>query len=213
MLPSTPLHHLLLRQAGRPLVMAGGSRGDEPTCVSNDAARRRLGKIADAFLVDDREVVARYEDSVAMMRAKGPVLLRRARGIAPAPLELPAEVSPVLGTGAQRHGAFCLAAGNRAFLSPDIGDLGRDGTMVAYRDALNRYGGVFGVDPQTVAHDLHPDWAATRFARSTGLPAVAVQHHHAHMAAVMAEHGLIGLRARRGVRRLRPGDRRDGLGR
>lgn len=192
MLPSTPLHHLLLREAGLPLVMTSGNRNDEPICTGNDEASERLAGIADAFLVYDREIVARYDDSVVRVWRGGFVVMRRARSCAPAPLELPAESLPALGTGAELHGAFCLASGTRAYLSQHVGDLQTEEAMGSYRAALERYEHVFGIAPDLVAHDLHPDLLTTRFAQELGLPCVPVQHHHAHVASVMAEYGLEG---------------------
>jgi hydrogenase maturation protein HypF len=194
MLPSTPLHHLLLRATGVPLVMTSGNATDEPICIDNDEALERLHPIADGFVVHDRGIVSRYDDSVTRIRADAsmPSVLRRARSYAPDPIRLLAAVRPALGTGALLHGAFCLAAGDRAYLSQHIGDLDTDDAMAAYREALERYRALFGIEPDVVAHDLHPDFATTRFAQALGLPAVAVQHHHAHVAATMAEHGLEG---------------------
>jgi hydrogenase maturation protein HypF len=192
MLPSTPLHHLLLRETDRPLVMTSGNRSEEPICTSNEEARERLAGIADAFLVHDRGIVARYDDSVTRTWRGATVLLRRARSFAPAGLPLSVAVRPTLGCGAELHGTFCLAEEERAFVSQHIGDLETGEAMSAYRDALDRYRRILGIEPELVAHDLHPDFLTTRFAHETGLPAVAVQHHHAHVAAVMAEHGVDG---------------------
>jgi hydrogenase maturation protein HypF len=192
MLPSTPLHHLLLREIQTPLVMTSGNLSDEPICIENGEARKRLGGVADAFLLHDREIVARYDDSVTRCWRNGPVVLRRARSFAPAPIELAEAVQPILGAGAELHGAFCLAAGTRAFLSQHIGDLDTEEAMEAYADALQRYRWLFGIQPEVVAHDLHPDFLSTRFAEETGLQPVAVQHHHAHVAAVIAEYRLEG---------------------
>jgi hydrogenase maturation protein HypF len=192
MLPSTPLHHLLLREVGRPLVMTSGNRSDEPICIDNDEARRELKGIADAFLVHDREIVARYDDTVVRVWRSGPVVMRRARGCAPTPIELARDGQPTLGTGAELHGAFCLTNASRAYLSQHVGDLDTEEAMVAYRAALERYEHVFGLSPELVAHDLHPDFLTTRFAQELGVPAVAVQHHHAHVASVLAEHRLDG---------------------
>lgn len=192
MLPSTPLHHLLLREAGIPLVMTSGNLTDEPICIDDDEALRRLAGVADAFVLHDREIVARYDDSVVRCWRSAPVVMRRARSYAPSPLELPVAVKPILGAGAELHGAFCLAAGTRAFLSQHIGDLDTEEAMEAYAEALQRYRWVFGIEPEVVAHDLHPDFLSTRFAEETGLLPVAVQHHHAHIAAVVAEHRLEG---------------------
>jgi hydrogenase maturation protein HypF len=192
MLPSTPLHHLLLREAGRPLVMTSGNLSDEPIRTGNDEAVETLRSVADAFLLHDRGIVARYDDSVTAVWRGAPVVLRRARGLAPAPLRLAQWVAPTLGVGAELHAAFCLAGGDRAFLGQHVGDLDSEETLAAYRAALDRYRTLFAIEPEMVAHDLHPDFASTRLAESLGLPAVAVQHHHAHVAAVMAEHGLPG---------------------
>jgi hydrogenase maturation protein HypF len=195
MLPATPLHHLLLRAASGPLVMTSGNVSDEPICIGNDEALARLAGVADAFVLHDRAIVARYDDPVVWLRPhdERPSVARRARSLAPSSIELGSPVQvPTLGTGAELHGAFCLATGRRAFLSQHIGDLDTEEAMGAYRDALDRYRAIFRVEPQLVAHDLHPDFLTTRFAEELGLPRVAVQHHHAHVAATMAERGLEG---------------------
>jgi hydrogenase maturation protein HypF len=195
MLPATPLHHLLLREAGIPLVMTSGNASDEPICIENDDALERLAGIADAFLIHDRRVVARYDDSVALVRTDEvePSIVRRARSFAPHPIALSRSLPvAVAGTGALLHGAFCLGSGRRAFLSQHVGDLDTEEAMAAYADAYDRFREVFRIEPELVAHDLHPDLPTTRFAESTGLPTIAVQHHHAHVAATMAEHGLDG---------------------
>ena len=192
MLASTPMHHLLLRRAGLPLVMTSGNRSDEPICIADDDARDRLSDVADAFLVHDRAIVARYDDSVTRVWRGAPVVVRRARGFAPAPIELPEPVTPTLGVGAELHATFCLAAGGRAFVSQHVGDLDSEETLSAFDAALRRHRELFGIEPEIVAHDLHPDFLSTRLASSLGLPSVAVQHHHAHVAAVMAEHRLSG---------------------
>jgi hydrogenase maturation protein HypF len=190
MLPATPLHHLLLREAGLPLVMTSGNVSDEPICIDDDDALARLAGVAVAFLLHDRRIVARYDDSVTRVWRGAPVVIRRARSYAPSALTLPSDVPPTLGTGALLHGSFCLASGRRAFLSQHVGDLDSEESMAAYRDALERSKALFGIEPEIAAHDLHPDFATTRLAEESGLRTVAVQHHHAHVAAVMAEHGL-----------------------
>jgi len=193
MLPSTPLHHLLMSAFDRPLVMTSGNLSDEPICIANDEALARLHDVADAFLLHDREVVARYDDSVVQVHEGRTTVMRRARSYAPSAIRLPAPVRrPLLGVGAELHGAFCLASGDRAFLSQYIGDLDTDDAMRAYRDAFERYRTLFRVEPEAIAHDLHPDFLSTRFAEEFSLPMVAVQHHHAHVVATMAEHGLEG---------------------
>lgn len=190
LLPTTPLHHLLVTEVGRPLVMTSGNRSDEPIAVDDTDARRRLGPVADAFLVHDRRIACRYDDSVARVRGGAPALLRRARGYAPAPVTLPAEVAPTLAVGAELQTAFCLAAGRDAFLSPHVGDLDNDEALAAFRHSLDHHRRLLRIEPRVVAHDLHPDLSSTRLAEGLGLPRVAVQHHHAHVVAVMAEHGL-----------------------
>ena len=195
MLPATPLHHLLLRAVSGPLVMTSGNASDEPICIGNDEALDRLSGIADAFVLHDRAIVARYDDPVVWVRPQDerPSVARRARSFAPSSIDLASPIRvPTLGVGAELHGAFCLATGGRAFLSQHIGDLDTEEAMAAYRSALDTYREVFRVEPELVAHDLHPDFLTTRFAEELGLPRVAVQHHHAHIAATMAERGLEG---------------------
>jgi hydrogenase maturation protein HypF len=194
MLPSTPLHHLLLHAAGRPLVMTSGNVSHEPICTDEAEATVKLRGIADAFIVHDRPIVARYDDPVVRVRRRDPIpsVLRRARSYAPDPVRLAVQVRPSLGTGALLHGAFCLAVGDRAYLSQHVGDLDTEEAMAAYAEAFDRYRDLLGIEPEVVAHDLHPDFATTRFARTLGVRTVAVQHHHAHVAATMAEHGLAG---------------------
>ena len=192
MLPSTPLHHLLLRATSRPLVMTSGNRSDEPICIDEAEAVERLAGVADAFLVHDRRIVARYDDSVVSVRAGEPAVVRRARGWSPDPIRLPVKVRPVLAVGAQLQATFCLAEADLAHVSQHIGDLDDDATVAAYLDALHRQLRLLGVQPELVAHDLHPDMLSTRLAETFGLPQVAVQHHHAHVVSVMGEHGLQG---------------------
>jgi hydrogenase maturation protein HypF len=192
MLPSTPLHHLLLRATSRPLVMTSGNRSDEPICVDDAEALERLTGIADAFLVHDRRIVARYDDSVVAVRAGEPAVLRRARGWSPDPIRLPVAVRPVLAVGAQLHATFCLAEADLAHVSQHIGDLDDEPTLAAYLDAMQHQRLLLGIQPEIVAHDLHPDLLSSRLAETLGLPRVAVQHHHAHVVSVMGEHSLHG---------------------
>lgn len=191
MLAYTPLHHLLLREAAVPLVMTSGNRSDEPIATGNEEALDRLGGIADAFLMHDREIVARYDDSVLRVVRQAPVFLRRARGFAPLPIDLPLESPrPLLAVGPHLKNTFALLHGRRAYLSQHIGDLENIETVAHFQAALERFRTLFGVRPEVVAHDLHPGYLSTRLALDSGLPVVAaVQHHHAHVAAVMAEHG------------------------
>ena len=190
MLPTTPIHHLLLAALSRPVVMTSGNASEEPIAIRNAEAIARLGDIADGFLLHDRDVLARYDDSVVRMVDSRPIVIRRARGYAPAPLDLPIPSPvPLLAVGPHLKHTFTLVAGRRAFVSQHIGDLENLETLEHFRATLADYQRLFALEPAAVAHDLHPDYLSTRVALDLGLPAVAVQHHHAHVAAVLAEHG------------------------
>jgi len=193
MLAYTPLHLLLLDAVRRPLVMTSGNRSDEPIATGNAEALERLGDIADAFLLHDREIVARYDDSVLRAESGGPIVLRRARGYAPLPLELPVPTPrPLVAVGPHLKNTLTLAEGTRAFVSQHIGDLEDLKTLEHFRAVLDRYRSLFRVTPEVVVRDAHPGYLSTRIAEELGLPVLAVQHHHAHVAAVMAEHGVSG---------------------
>lgn len=194
LLPSTPLHHLLLEAAGHPLVMTSGNLSEEPIAIGNDEARERLDGIADGFLFHDREIVARYDDSVVRVAGAEPLLLRRARGIAPLPIPLPvAAPRPILAVGADLKNTFTLVDGNRAYVSQHIGDLESFETQQHFDDALLRFRTLFQVTPEVIARDLHPGYHSTRIAEAMApRPVLTVQHHHAHIAAVLAEHGETG---------------------
>jgi len=192
-LPYTPLHHLLLRACGLPLVMTSGNLSEEPIAAENDEALRRLSGIADYFLVHDRAIRSRYDDSVAMVVDGTPRLLRRARGIAPHPVELPFDVRPVLAVGPQMKNTFCLASGRLAFVSQHIGDLDSVEPLDHFEATIDLYERLFRIEPEVVVHDLHPDYASTAFARdlaARGISALPVQHHHAHIASCIAENSL-----------------------
>jgi len=192
MLPSTPLHVLLLEAVGRPLVMTSGNRSEEPIAIGNGEARQRLGAIADGFLMHDREILSRTDDSVLRLVDHDVVCLRRARGYSPLPLALPVPSPvPLLAVGPHLKNTFTLVLGEQAWVSPHIGDLEDLEGLEHFRFMLGVYRRLFGIDPQAVVHDLHPGYLSTRIALELGLPAtLAVQHHHAHIAAVMAEHGV-----------------------
>jgi hydrogenase maturation protein HypF len=193
MLAYTPLHRLLLDAVSRPLIMTSGNRTDEPIATGIDDARRRLAGIADALLLHDREITARYDDSLVRVIDGGPLLLRRSRGYAPLPLALPvATPQALLAVGPLLKNTFTLAAGASAFVSQHIGDLENLETLEHFDAAVDAYKRLFRVTPRAVAHDLHPGYMSTRLATAMGLTTVAVQHHHAHVAAVMAEHGIQG---------------------
>lgn len=194
MLAYTPLHHLLLEAVGRPLVMTSGNLSEEPMAAKDDDAIGRLAGIADLFLAHDREIENRCDDSVARVIAGRPVVLRRSRGYVPRPIALRRPVRrPVLACGAHLKNTFCLAAGNQAWLGPHIGDLDNLEAVRAFEEQVERLQRFLGIRPELIAHDLHPDYASTAYALRRPEPAkVAVQHHHAHVASAVAEHGLEG---------------------
>jgi hydrogenase maturation protein HypF len=194
MAPYTPLHQLLAQDAGVPLVMTSGNVSDEPIAFEDDDALQRLGEIADRFLVHDRPIATRTDDSVARVVRDRPLLLRRSRGFVPASIDLPlAAARPLLGCGAEQKAAFCLAAGTRAWVSHHIGDIKNYETLRSLQDGVAHFERLFEVTPQVVAHDLHPDYLSTRYAlERDDVELVGVQHHHAHLAATLAEHGEQG---------------------
>jgi hydrogenase maturation protein HypF len=197
LLPYAPLHHLLLAEARRPLVMTSGNLSEEPIAFEDEDALRRLGGIADLFLVHDRPIASRCDDSVARVVAGRPLVMRRARGWVPRPVRVARRFSrPVLAVGAQLKNAVCLARGDEATLGPHVGDLDALETYAAFEATIARLEGFLALRPEVVACDLHPLYLSTRYAReraaALGAPLVQVQHHHAHAAAAMAEHGLEG---------------------
>jgi hydrogenase maturation protein HypF len=194
MLAYTPLHHLLLLDAGCPLVLTSGNVSDEPIAYTDDDARSRLAGIADAWLTHDRAIHIRTDDSVARSIAAHPPrpqILRRSRGMVPEALALPvACAEPVLACGAELKSTFCVARGTRAWVGHHIGDLRTAETLRSYREGVAHFEELFDVRPRVVAHDLHPDYLSTAYAlEREDVRRVAVQHHHAHLAAVLAEHG------------------------
>ncbi|MDQ6694302.1 MAG: carbamoyltransferase HypF [Chloroflexota bacterium] len=202
MLPYTPLHHLLLQAfassigQSRPaaLVMTSGNLGDEPIAYGDSDAQRRLAPLADAILLHDREIHVRCDDSVARIAAGGEQIFRRSRGYAPEPLTLPvASPLPLLACGGHLKNSFCLVKGAQAFVSHHIGDLENVETQTSFREGIQHFGRLFDIYPQAVAHDLHPEYLATKHALDLDLPRkIGVQHHHAHIASVIAEHSLEG---------------------
>jgi hydrogenase maturation protein HypF len=193
MLPYTPLHHLLLDAVGRPLVMTSGNLSDEPICHRTRDAVTRLRGIADAFLIHDRPIAVRCDDSVACVIAGAPMIMRRARGYVPRPIVLHTPVSaPILAFGGHLKNTFCLARGELAYLGPHVGDLGSIEASDFLAEQIERMCHLLDFVPEVVAHDLHPDYESTRMALARPELRVAVQHHHAHVAAAIAEHGLSG---------------------
>lgn len=195
MLPYTPLHHILLRDTGLPLVMTSGNLSEEPIARDNDEALRRLSGIADCFLLHNRDIYSRYDDSVVMMENGTTQLIRRARGYAPNPIRLPFGTRQVLGCGAEEKNTFCLTRDRYAFVSQHIGDMENVETLEHFDNTISLYERLFRIRPEIAAHDLHPDYLATAYARELGerggLRLVPVQHHHAHIASCMADNGLV----------------------
>ncbi len=198
MLPYSPLHQLLGADVGEALVMTSGNLSDEPIAFADDDAADRLAGIADAFLVHDRPIHIRTDDSVvrALDSELGgpPLMIRRSRGYVPTAVELPIRTSgPILGCGAELKSTFCLAKGTRAWVGHHIGDLKNFETLESFRSGIEHFERLFAATPAIIAHDLHPDYLATRYAlERDGLEPVGVQHHHAHLAACLAEHGELG---------------------
>jgi hydrogenase maturation protein HypF len=189
MLPYAPLHHLLCGDFGKPLVMTSGNLSDEPIAFENGEAHRRLSGVADAFLEHDRPIHRRCEDSV--VRSRFP--LRRSRGFAPATLPLPVPArEPILATGGELKSTFALARGDGAFLSPHLGDLDDEQAYRAFLDDVALYLAMLELEPALIACDMHPDYLASKWAREQEQPLLEIQHHHAHAAACLAEHGESG---------------------
>jgi hydrogenase maturation protein HypF len=190
MLPYTPLHHLLIAEFGGPLVMTSGNLAGEPQVIGNAEAREKLGGFADAFLMHDREIARRLDDSVE--RAAPPMVLRRARGRVPGTLPLPEgfeDAPQVVAYGGQMKAAMCLLKNGQALLGHHLGELDEALTWEAFLAADADYAALFDHAPALVACDPHPGYRATHHAHGRGLPVIEVQHHHAHMAACMAENG------------------------
>jgi hydrogenase maturation protein HypF len=193
-LPYTPLHHLLMAAVDRPLVMTSANVSEEPICKDNGEARRRLGGIADALLIHDRDIAMRCDDSVARVIAGVPTLMRRSRGWVPRPFMLAKPLRrPILACGAHLKNTFCLAAGDTAYFGPHIGDLETVATLGFLEEAVERMQTILSIDPEVVAHDLHPGYLSTRYALGRrGVEHVGVQHHHAHVVSALAEHSREG---------------------
>ncbi len=192
MLPSTPLHHLLLRDAGIPLIATSGNRSDEPICMDERSVRQTLGHIADLFLVHDRPIARHVDDSIVRLMAGREIVLRRARGYAPLPVMLDRPAPDLLAVGAHLKSTVALSRGNAIFISQHLGDLETPEAFEAFRHESRRIQELFAGGPVAVVSDLHPDYLSSRYARSRPEPVITVQHHVAHVAACMAENGITG---------------------
>ncbi|MGX2030789.1 carbamoyltransferase HypF [Methylocaldum gracile] len=190
MLPASPLHHLLARYFGAPLVCTSGNRGNEPICISPEEAQQRLAGIADGFLVHDRPIRQPLDDSVLRIADGKVLMLRRARGYVPRPVTLDADTPPILAAGGHLKNTVAYADGRRVILSQHLGDLDTAESLDRHRATAELLPCLFGHPPRSVVCDLHPDYAAGRWAETAGLPLRRVPHHLAHALACMAEHGL-----------------------
>ncbi len=190
-LPFMPFHHYLFKYLRTDaLVFTSANVSDEPVVMDEEAASKQLAGIADFIVAYNREIHNRADDSVAMVAGNVPMLIRRSRGYAPGPVELRFEVEGIMATGAELNNVFAIGKGRQAIMSQHIGDLKNAPALGFFEQSLERFQRLFRFRPQLIACDLHPDYLSTQFARQTGLPSVEVQHHHAHMASCMAEHGL-----------------------
>ncbi|WP_313114475.1 Sua5/YciO/YrdC/YwlC family protein, partial [Pseudescherichia sp.] len=189
MLPANPLQHLLMQRLNRPLVMTSGNLSGKPPALTNHEAQRDLAAIADGFLLHNRDIVQRMDDSV--MRADGE-MLRRSRGFVPDALPLPpgfTDVPPLLCVGANMKNTFCLVRGGQAVMSQHFGDLSDEGVEAQWRQALALMQSIYNVSPRQIVCDAHPGYRSSQWAAKCGLPVTRVLHHHAHAAACLAEHG------------------------
>jgi hydrogenase maturation protein HypF len=190
MLPGTPLHHLLLRELGFPVVATSGNLSEEPICIDEHEAVSRLRGIADIFLIHDRPILRHVDDSVVREVCGRELVLRRARGFAPLPIQVDGELAPVLAVGGHQKNTIAAAIGAQVFISQHIGDLETEGSYQAFQSVIAAFKSLYDLAPKTIACDLHPDYVSTQYAERTGLPLVKVQHHHAHILACMAENHL-----------------------
>ncbi|NNE08021.1 MAG: carbamoyltransferase HypF, partial [Gemmatimonadetes bacterium] len=192
MLPGHPLHHLLARDLGFPVVATSGNRSEEPICIDGDEAVRSLAGIADLFLVHDRPIRRAVDDSVYRVIRGEPVCIRNARGCAPLTIDLPPGRDSVFATGGRQKNATALARSGEVILGPHLGSLDHPMTYERFEKQVDDFAGLYGVEPDRFARDLHPDDEAARFADARTEHAVSTQHHHAHVVSCMAEHGLDG---------------------
>ncbi len=192
MLPSSPLHHILMREIEFPVVATSGNLTDEPICIDEHDALLRLGGIADGFLVHNRPILRHADDSIVRIMLGRELVTRRARGFSPLPVALEFRAPQLLAVGAHLKNAIAVSRGENVFISQHIGDLGTNDSLDAFKRGVKDMLSMFDVTPERVVSDLHPDYLSTGFARSAGIPHVSIQHHHAHIASCMAENALRG---------------------
>lgn len=189
-LPYMPLHYDLLDQLQHPIVLTSGNLTDEPICISNSSAQRQLRTITPHFITHNRTIHNRVDDSVAMVVNDTDRIIRRSRGYCPTPLNTSFQVEGLLATGAELSNTFAIGKGNQVIPSQHMGGLKTYETYAFFQETIHQYQQLFQFQPQFVVHDLHPDYISTLFAEKKGIPRLAVQHHHAHIASCMAEHQL-----------------------
>ncbi|MEO0181002.1 MAG: carbamoyltransferase HypF [candidate division WOR-3 bacterium] len=189
-LPYTPLHHILMTSAQFPCVATSGNLSDEPMATNNDEALEKLGDIADAFVLHDRPIARRVDDSVMFLFNKTRVLIRRARGFAPLPIMVRRDLPRVLALGGHHKNTIAISLGRNVFISQHIGDLDTPEALSAFRETVYDMMRLWEFEPEVVAVDMHPDYPSTRFGEEMGLPLIRVQHHHAHLASVAGEHDV-----------------------
>ena len=194
MLPYAPLHHLLLSDLGDVLVLTSGNVSDEPIAYEDDEARERLAQIADLFLLHDRPIETRTDDSVVRVVEERPLFLRRSRGYVPASIPLPVDCGRhLLACGAELKNTFAVSKRGRAWVGHHVGDLRNYETLRSFATGIDHFQRLFAVEPEVVAHDLHPEYLSTKHAKEIErVRLIGVQHHHAHLAACLAEHGETG---------------------
>ena len=204
MLPYTPLHYLLFNALSGTrngcewlsesqstiLVVTSANLGSNPLVIDDNSAQQELKTIADKIVSYTRQIITRADDSVLRLINNTPVFIRRARGFVPSPIQLPRVIPSILAVGGHLKNTFCITRGDEAFVSQHIGSLNNKATIEFFHESLHHLLKFLGVKPERIAHDLHPDFYTSRFAEDYGVPAFAIQHHHAHLASVVAEHGI-----------------------
>jgi hydrogenase maturation protein HypF len=194
MLPYTPLHHILMSESGIPLVMTSGNLTEEPIVGKNEEALQRLAGVADFFLIHNRDIFSTYDDSITRIESDRIEILRRARGFAPYPVQLPVTSRQILACGADEKNTFCLTRDRHAFVSQHIGDMENIETMEHYKETVELYKRLYRIEPELIAYDMHPEYLTHKYAREQAAAhrnyqPLAIQHHHAHIAGCMADNG------------------------
>lgn len=190
MLPYTPIHYLLLKDSFLAIVATSGNRSEEPIAGNLEEARKELKGITEYFLDHNRDIFARIDDSVAKVISKKESIVRRARGYVPRPIVLKKDVKQILATGGELKNTFCITKGNYAFLSQHMGDLKSMNSLNQYRKTIEHFKSLFDINPEAIAHDLHPEYLSTKYAKEQNIKLIGIQHHHAHIAGCMAENGI-----------------------